>query len=32
MKPFKNTNAQRAIAAVTLGLTVYYSLRYMSGI
>jgi hypothetical protein len=29
---FSGTNAQRAIAAAVLGLTVYYSVRYMAGI
>ena len=27
-----NTNAQRVIAAITLGMTVYYCYRYMAGI
>jgi len=27
-----NTNAQRVIAAITLGMTVYYCWRYMAGI
>jgi len=29
---FANSKAQWAIALITLGLTVYYSLRYMAGI